>query len=104
VPLWDKSRRETQSLASSWKCEGAVVTQEMTIDARGLACPIPVIRAKKALEGVARGRVVVLVDEQVAVENVTRLAGYMRCSHHCAACEGGFRIIIEKPGSGGEGP
>jgi hypothetical protein len=47
--------------------------------------------------------VVVLVDEQVAVENVTRLAGYMRCSHQCAACEGGFRIIIEKPGVGGEG-
>jgi TusA-related sulfurtransferase len=80
------------------------VNQEMTVDARGLACPIPVIRAKKALEGIPQGRVVVLVDEQVAVENVMRLAGYMHCSHQCAACEGGFRIIIEKPGSGGEEP
>ena len=80
------------------------MNQEMTIDARGLACPIPVIRAKKALESIPQGRVVVLVDEQVAVENITRLAGYMRCSHQCAACAGGFRIVIEKPGSGGEGP
>jgi len=80
------------------------VNQEMTVDARGLACPIPVIRAKKALESIPQGRVVVLVDEQAAVENIARLAGYMRCSLQCAACEGGFRIIIEKPGSGGEGP
>ena len=80
------------------------MNQEMTVDARGLACPIPVIRVKKALESTPQGRVVVLVDEQVAVENITRLAGYMRCQHHCAACEGGFRIVIEKPGSGGEGP
>ena len=78
------------------------MTQEMTIDGRGLACPIPVIRAKKALESIPQGRVVVLVDEQVAVENVTRLAGYMHCSHQCAACEGGFRITIEKAGAGGE--
>ncbi len=80
------------------------MNQDMTVDARGLACPVPVIRVKKALESVPQGRVVVLVDEQVAVENITRLAGYMRCSHQCAACEGGFRIIIEKPGAGGEGP
>lgn len=80
------------------------MTQEMTVDARGLACPIPVIRAKKALESIPGGRVIVLVDEPVAVENVTRLAGSMHCSHQCAACEGGFRIIIEKPGSGGEEP
>ena len=94
----------TRSLASSWKCEGAAVTQEMTVDARGLACPIPVIRVRKALESVPQGRVVVLVDEQVSVENVSRLARYLHCSHQCTACEGGFRIVIEKPGSGGEGP
>ena len=94
----------TRSLASSWKCEGAAVTQEMTVDARGLACPIPVIRVRKALESISQGRVVVLVDEQVSVENVSRLARYLHCSHQCTACEGGFRIVIEKPGSGGEGP
>ena len=80
------------------------MTHEMTVDARGLACPIPVIRVKKALEGAPPGRVVVLVDEPVAVENITRLAGYLHCSHQCAAWERGFRIILEKPGSGGEGP
>ncbi|KPK41169.1 MAG: hypothetical protein AMK72_15525 [Planctomycetes bacterium SM23_25] len=80
------------------------MTQEMTVDARGLACPIPVIRVRKALESISQGRVVVLVDEQVSVENVSRLARYLHCSHQCTACEGGFRIVIEKPGSGGEGP
>jgi len=80
------------------------VDHETTVDARGLACPIPVIRVKKALERISGGRVIVLVDEQVAVENVARLAGYMHCPHQCAACEGGSRITIEKPGPGGEEP
>jgi selenium metabolism protein YedF len=43
-----------------------------TIDARGLACPQPVILAKKALD--ANDEVVVLVDDTVARENVKRLA------------------------------
>jgi TusA-related sulfurtransferase len=70
--------------------------QEMTVDARGLACPIPVIRAKKALEGLSEGRVVVLVDEQVAKENVTRLATHLGCTHRCDDCDGGFQIVIDK--------
>jgi TusA-related sulfurtransferase len=71
--------------------------QEMTVDARGLACPIPVIRVKKALEGLSQGRVVVLVDEQVAKENVTRLAAHLGCTHRCDVCEGGFQITIDRP-------
>jgi tRNA 2-thiouridine synthesizing protein A len=70
---------------------------EMTVDARGLACPIPVIRVKKALEGLSQGRVVVLVDEQVAKENVTRLAAHLGCTHCCSGCESGFQIVIDKP-------
>jgi TusA-related sulfurtransferase len=71
--------------------------EEMTVDARGLACPIPVIRVKKALEGLSQGRVVVLVDEQVAKENVTRLAAHLGCTHRCETCDGGFQITIDKP-------
>jgi TusA-related sulfurtransferase len=71
--------------------------EEMTVDARGLACPIPVIRVKKALEGLSQGRVVVLLDEQVAKENVTRLAAHLGCTYRCDDCEGGFQIIIDKP-------
>ncbi len=45
-----------------------------TVDARGLSCPVPVIRTKAALESITSGEVVVLLDEEVAKENVCRLA------------------------------
>lgn len=48
------------------------------IDARGLACPQPVILTKKALE--AKNEVVVLVDNDIAVENVKRLGTNLGCS------------------------
>lgn len=43
------------------------------IDARGRSCPEPVIMTKNALE-VANESVIVLVDTNVAVENITRFA------------------------------
>lgn len=45
-----------------------------TVDARGLSCPVPVIRTKHMLETQGSGEVTVLLDEEVARENVTRLA------------------------------
>ncbi len=48
------------------------------IDARGLACPQPVILAKKALE--TDNDVIVLVDNDIAVENVKRLGTNLGCS------------------------
>lgn len=44
------------------------------IDARGQSCPIPVVMTRKALEKEKPARLEVLVDAQVAVENVTRYA------------------------------
>lgn len=44
------------------------------VDARGQSCPIPVIMTRKALEKGRPARLEVLVDAQVAVENVTRCA------------------------------
>lgn len=43
-----------------------------TLDARGLACPQPVVLTNRELAGA--GRLTVIVDNAVAVENVTRLA------------------------------
>ncbi len=71
--------------------------QELTVDARGLACPIPVIRVKKALDGITHGRIVVLLDDPVARENVSRLAAHAGCSGQCEPCADGFRMIIDKP-------
>lgn len=47
-----------------------------TIDARGLACPRPVILTKKALEEGGFDFLEVLVDNEAARENVIRFAGY----------------------------
>ena len=43
-----------------------------TVDARGFACPQPVIMAQKAIKADAPGELQVLVDNKCAVENVTR--------------------------------
>jgi TusA-related sulfurtransferase len=44
------------------------------LDARGQACPTPVLRTKQRLETTAPATLTVLVDEPVAVENISRLA------------------------------
>lgn len=44
------------------------------LDARGHACPKPVIMTKKELDNMDKGIVVTIVDNQVAVENVSKLA------------------------------
>ena len=43
-----------------------------TVDARGFACPQPVIMAQKAIKVDAPSELQVLVDNKCAVENVTR--------------------------------
>lgn len=44
------------------------------VDARGLLCPEPVLLAKKIIEKELGGTVKVLVDNNAARENVSRLA------------------------------
>ena len=50
---------------------------EKTIDCRGMACPLPVVNAKKAVETMNRGDVLtVLVDNEIAVQNLQRFASH----------------------------
>ena len=45
------------------------------VDARGLACPLPVVNTKKAIEGMKAGDTVeVLVDNEIAVQNLGKFA------------------------------
>lgn len=47
----------------------------MKIDARGKQCPLPVVEVKKALEQMGyQGMVEVLVDNEIAVQNLKKLA------------------------------
>lgn len=44
------------------------------IDARGLQCPMPVIETKKALQGMTKGSVEIIVDNSIAVQNLVKMA------------------------------
>ncbi len=50
------------------------------IDARGLACPHPVMETEKMLRELARGTVVTIVDNAAARDNVKRLAEGIGCT------------------------
>ena len=44
-----------------------------TVDSRGMACPLPVVNAKKASEEMTQGgTLTVLVDNEIAVQNLTK--------------------------------
>ena len=48
---------------------------EKSIDCMGMACPLPVVNAKKAAEQLHAGDVLtVMVDNEIAVQNLTRFA------------------------------
>jgi selenium metabolism protein YedF len=81
--------------------EGREENMSELIDARGLACPEPVIRTKKALD--ACDDLTVLVDNQTALENVKRLASSSGCAVEVKEESGGiFRMQLRKP-QGGSG-
>ena len=63
------------------------------IDAMGKACPMPVVLAKQALDG-GENDVTVVVDNQIAVENLTRLAESQGMTAVSAPREGGFAVRI----------
>ncbi|RCW56227.1 MULTISPECIES: sulfurtransferase-like selenium metabolism protein YedF [Halanaerobium] len=48
----------------------------LEIDARGLACPKPVVKAKKALDN--NEKFIVIVDNRTAVENLSKLGQKMK--------------------------
>ena len=68
-----------------------------TVDARGLSCPEPVLLAKKAIEGLSRGTIEVLVDTATGMENVTRMANTLSCTVEVKkADDGSFVLSMEK--------
>ena len=64
------------------------------INAKGLACPQPVILTKKALE--AHNEITGLVDNTTAVENIKRFASGAGCSVQVTEEEGAFRMGLKK--------
>ena len=70
---------------------------ELTVDARGESCPIPVVRAKQALSTIDEGTVLVLVDNRTAVTNLQSLAKSLGCESAVEeAAENDFTVRIDK--------
>ncbi|SDL29966.1 sulfurtransferase-like selenium metabolism protein YedF [Natronincola ferrireducens] len=74
------------------------------VDARGLNCPLPVIHTKKALEAIDTGKVTTIVDNEVAKENVSKLAKSLACKVAIQENQGAYYIDIFKDHSIGDIP
>lgn len=66
------------------------------VDARGLDCPKPVIQTKKAIEELKEGYVTTIVDNSIAIENVTKFAKSMNLKYNVREVDGFFYIDIYK--------
>lgn len=74
----------------------------MRLDERGKECPLPVLEAKKALEASPAGTVVeVIVDNEIAVQNLKKLADRKKLKFTAERVnKGEFVVGIEADGQG----
>lgn len=73
------------------------------VDARGKQCPLPVIETKKVLKELTEGTVEVLVDNEIAVQNLTKMAKQMKLN--CVSqkvTEDHYTVSIELTGDESE--
>jgi selenium metabolism protein YedF len=66
------------------------------VDCRGLACPVPVLKTKEALESIEKGEILVIVDNRASKENVKRFAQKVGCSVEVEEKGGEFHLKIVK--------
>ena len=68
----------------------------VTINAMGDTCPIPVIKTQNAIKALTKAdEVEVLVDNEVAVQNLTKLAGSLGCEVKSEKkAEKEYRVVI----------
>lgn len=69
------------------------MADQATVDARGRSCPEPVIMTKRALDQNGN-RAMVLVDNQVAVDNITRFADSRGLKVLVKEKDGDFELTI----------
>ena len=66
------------------------------INCVGELCPIPVIRAKKALEAIASGELIIMVDNDIAAQNLEKLAKDKGCAYSVQKEGSVFRVSLQK--------
>ncbi len=69
----------------------------VTVDARGLSCPQPVLMTINEIKKIKTGEITVLVDTDTSKENVTRAAISQGWSTKAITPEGdGYRLTLKK--------
>ena len=68
----------------------------LEIDVRGLNCPLPVVRTKKALEDMEEGELTILIDRPDGCQNVQRFAESQGYRVAVEEKEGLFHIHVQK--------
>ena len=68
------------------------------VDARGLSCPIPVVRTKKTIDENPEVQIAVLVDSKVSRENVSRLAESKGYTVKIELTSGEYRLLLTPRG------
>ncbi|MGI6169820.1 MAG: sulfurtransferase-like selenium metabolism protein YedF [Christensenellales bacterium] len=66
------------------------------VNALGDACPMPVVKTKKALDEMETGQLEVLVDNETAVQNIRRYVESTGCDFQYSKQGEHFIILIEK--------
>lgn len=66
------------------------------VDARGYACPMPVVMVQKEVKSNDPQQLEVLVDNQCALENVTRFANNQGYSVTSSKEDEDFRLVLTK--------
>lgn len=67
----------------------------MLVDARGLLCPLPLVRARAALGSLGRGdTLVVLATDREAPIDLAALAADVGRSFSCASVDGVWRVVL----------
>ena len=79
---------------------------ELTVDAMGDKCPIPVVKAKKALATMDEGTLQMLVDNETSVTNLMNFAKSQSCEASSERLEEGkFSVkIVKAAGVGADAP
>jgi tRNA 2-thiouridine synthesizing protein A len=67
------------------------------IDVRGLSCPIPVVKTKKAMDTDPKATLAVMLDGDTAKENVLRLASNRGYNIKEENISGEYRLTLTPP-------
>lgn len=68
-----------------------------TVDARGKSCPLPVVETRRALKEAAGEPVQTFVDNEIAVQNLQKMAAQMGLATENSGVNGDFSVTFYAP-------